>query len=297
VRVLKLPALLLGLLLAGCAAIGGGAPAGPQAGAALLPGPLAAESGPDREQEWRLPSPLPGRTMHATLFRPAGSGPFPLAVINHGSEQDGAVRSRLPLPAYPALTDWLLARGYAVLLPQRLGHGRTGGPYLEDQGGCTDADFARAGQATADEIEAALAFMQQQAFVRRNGVLIIGNSAGGWGVVALAARNPPGVAALVNISGGRGGHNLGRPGENCAPDRLVAAAAAFGTTARVPTLWLYAENDTYFPPALSRRLADAFRASGGRADYTLVTAAGPEGHDLIADPTAWSAPLAAFLAP
>ena len=291
-----LPALLLAPLIFGCASIGGGAPAASTSTAERAPGPLGPESGPGRRQDWLVPSPLAGRPMRAVLFRPAGAGPFPLAILNHGSLQDGAARARMGLPAYPALTDWLLARGYAVLLPQRLGHGITGGPYYEDQGGCAGADFGRSGVATADEIASALSFMKSEPFIRQNSILVIGNSAGGWGSLALAARNPPGVRGIVNFAGGRGGHSRGRPNENCAPDRLVAAAAGFGVAARVPTLWLYASSDTYFPPALSRRMADAFRAAGGNAEYQLVEVADTEGHDLIDEPPAWSAPLAAFLA-
>jgi pimeloyl-ACP methyl ester carboxylesterase len=63
----------------------------------------------------------------------------------------------------------------------------------------------------------------------------------------------------------------------------------------VPTLWIYAENDTYFPPALSRRLADAFAAAGGKADYVLLPPVGGEGHAAIRS-NAWERPLVTFLA-
>ena len=44
------------------------------------------------------------------------------------------------------------------------------------------------------------------------------------------------------FSGGRGGRSYGIAGRNCAPERLIAAAAAFARV-HVPTLWLYAVND------------------------------------------------------
>jgi dienelactone hydrolase len=58
----------------------------------------------------------------------------------------------------------------------------------------------------------------------------------------------------------------------------MAAAGEFGKTARVPVTWLVAANDSYFSPALSRRLADAFRAGGGKADFHVLAASGSEGH-------------------
>ena len=83
------------------------------------------------------------------------------------------------------------------------------------------------------------------------------------------------------------------------PFRLVAAAGAFGRTARVPTLWIYAENDLYFDATLSRRMADAFRAAGGMVDYRLVPPFGEDGHQLIeaADGVAvWGPIVEKFLA-
>ena len=101
-------------------------------------------------QQWRVPSPDPEIAAHAVLFRPPGDGPFRLAVIAHASTQNVLRRAQMPQPEYRALAAFLVARGFAVLVPERPGHGATGGRYLEDQGGCDEADYVRAGRATAD---------------------------------------------------------------------------------------------------------------------------------------------------
>jgi dienelactone hydrolase len=236
--------------------------------------------------------------MRATLLRPAGPGPFPLAIISHASSQSAERRLDMPMPAYAALSLWFVRRGYAVVLPQRPGHGETGGRYLEDQNGCDDADFLAAGYGTAASIEAVLAYMSSQSFVRRNAGVVVGQSAGGWGALALASRNPAGLRTAINFAGGRGGHSYDRPGSNCAPERLIDAARRFGSTSRIPTLWVYTENDSYFPPHLSRRLAEAFRAGGGRVDYRLLPAFGAEGHFLAEEDASepiWAPVLAQFL--
>jgi dienelactone hydrolase len=59
---------------------------------------------------------------------------------------------------------------------------------------------------------------------------------------------------------------------------LISAATEFGKSARVPVTWLVAANDTYFSPALSRQIADAFRAGGGKVDFRVLAASGSEGH-------------------
>jgi homoserine acetyltransferase len=49
----------------------------------------------------------------------------------------------------------------------------------------------------------------------------------------------------------------------------------------VPTLWLYSSNDSYFSPELARRMAEAFRAAGGRVDFQVLPPFGTEGHFAI----------------
>jgi len=241
-------------------------------------GAQGAEGEPNRMQQWLVPSPDPEIASHAVLFRPSGDGPFRLALIAHASTQNVLRRAQMRQPEYRALAAWLAARGFAVLVPERLGHGATEGKYLEDQGGCDEADYSRSGRATADEIAAALSYLRGQSFIRPDGAVVLGHSAGGWGALALARENPPGVAAIVAFAPGRGGHANDFPDQVCAPHTLLSSAAEFGHGARVPVTWLVAANDSYFPPDLSRQLADAFRRGGDRVDFQVLAASGSEGH-------------------
>jgi dienelactone hydrolase len=241
-------------------------------------GPQGGEGEPGRLQQWLVPSPDPGTPAHAVLFRPPGDGPFPLAVIAHATTQNVLRRAQMPQPEYRALAAWLVGRGFAVLVPERLGHGATGGKYLEDQGGCDEADYAKAGRATADEIAAATGLMRKQSFIRPDGMVVVGHSAGAWGALALASEDPKDVAAIIAFAPGRGGHANDFPNQVCAPHTLMSAAGEFGKAARVKVTWLVAANDSYFSPALSRQLADAFRNAGGQVDFRALPAYGSEGH-------------------
>ena len=241
-------------------------------------GPTGAEAEPDREQPWLVPTPAAERGARAALYRPPGDGPFQLAVIAHATTQNVLRRAQMPQPEYRALAAFLVARGFAVLVPERLGHGATGGAYLEDQGGCDEADYARSGRATADQIRLAMNYLRTQPFIRPAGAVVIGHSAGGWGALALAGEAPKAVASIVVFAPGRGGHANDFENQICAPQTLIAAAGAFGKGARVPVTWLVAANDTYFSPAFSRKLVEAFRTGGGKADFRVLPAFGSEGH-------------------
>jgi pimeloyl-ACP methyl ester carboxylesterase len=246
-----------------------------------------------------IPLPNLGISMRTWIVRPTGAGPFPLVLINHASSESAERRADTAAPHYSALAQWFVDRGYLVALPERPGHGRTGGPYLEDQGGCDEADYAHAGRGAAASIESALAAMLKRADVRKTGAIIVGHSAGGWGALALASRNPRAVLAVINFAGGRGGHSFDHANNNCAPERLVEATGVFGATARIPTLWIYAENDSYFSPSLARRMAEAWRSGGGPVELVVLPAFGLEGHRLAeADDgaTLWGPAVARFLA-
>src|SRR3954452_8202400 len=244
-------------------------------------GSSGAEGDPFRRQQWRVPSPDTDIAAHALLFRPPGAGPFRLAVIAHASTQNGLRRAQTPQPEYRALTAFLIARRFAVLVPERLGHGTTGGRYIEDQGGCDEADYVRSGRLTADEIALALEDLRKQDFIRKDAAIVIGHSAGGWGALALANADPKTISAIIVLAPGRGGHANDEPNRICAPHTLLAAAAELGKAARIPVTWLVAANDSYFAPSFSLALVDAFRRSGGKVEFRALPGVGSEGHWMI----------------
>ena len=273
----------------------------PWADAERKPGPAGIISKRLGEEAWFVPGgPGPdGKPvlLKARVFRPAGDGPFKAAVISHGSPASSAARPKMAVPRFHAPAAWLLERGYLVVLPLRRGYGNQG-DWEEDYGNCRGADYVAAGNATADDIVAAARFVGALPYVKRDRILLVGVSAGGFGTIAAAHRNPEGVFGVLNFSGGRGGHQGKYGDENCAPGNLVKAAAAFGAGAKVPSLWLYAKNDSFFDPDLSHRMFEAYKAAGGKVEYVLFPPFKKEGHALFGDAdgkAVWGERVAAFL--
>lgn len=243
-------------------------------------GPVDEPRGAMRQQLWWVPIAAYGETLmlETTVYRPAGQGPFPIAILSHGSPRDVNKRREEGRTTWTAQSQWFLSQGYAVAIPMRRGYANSEGGYVEDYGGCRDADYRHAGLNSAVDILGALAYFQSQPFIAPKGALLVGQSAGGWGTLAASRGNPPGVAALLIFAAGRGSV---RPGENCQPDRLVEAARQWGREARVPTLWFSAENDSYFNPDLTKRMTEAYRAGGAPVTYTLMPAFRSDGHSLF----------------
>jgi hypothetical protein len=90
-----------------------------------------------------------------------------------------------------------------------------------------------------------------------------------------------------------------QPEANAAAFTAHDAVAEFGRTARVPMLWIYTRNDSYFGPELSKRMVEAFRAGGGNVEYHLLSDFGNDGHFLIDSADAvqlWAPMVSQFLA-
>ncbi len=251
------------------------------AAAAAQPGPVGAPEGRWRAQVHRVPFDTGGILLVTRVCRPPGEAAAPLVVINHGSPGDPAVRPRTATPTCGAIAQWFTQRGYVVALPLRRGYGETGGAWAEGYGRCDAADFVAGGLASAADIAAVVRYMRALPYVAPDRLLMVGQSAGGWAALAYASRHPEGLAAVMNFAGGRGGRRDNRPNNNCSPDRLVAAAGALGRTARVPSLWVYSDNDTFFGPELVRRMHAAFTGAGGRAQLVQLPPFRDDGHRLF----------------
>jgi dienelactone hydrolase len=217
--------------------------------------------------------------MQTRVCRPATDGPARLVVINHGSPADSSRRPAIkPGSCDGEAARWFLQRGYVVAFPLRRGYGATGGAWAEHYGACDRADYFHAGLETARDIDAAVEGLTKLQFIRPDGVIVVGQSAGAWGTLAYDGTPHPKVAALIAMAPGRGGHQDGVPNKNCAPDRLVEAAGRYGASASTPLLWVSTVNDTFFAPPLARALEQSFAAGGGKVDFEPLGFYSKDGH-------------------
>ena len=235
-------------------------------------------------------------TLKSTLYRPNGTGPFPLVVLNHGAPANYA-----DVPSqFETFTDqsaWFVARGCAVLVPNRRGYGGSTGPFAESVGPCAHPNFLRAANASADDVVAAIGAVVSQRTVDSSRIVVAGQSAGGYASLAVGARAQRGLVGIVNIDGGRGSLDSG---QNCDPAQLVAVAGDFGVTARAPSLWLYARNDERFTPSLARKMFDAYERHrpAGVDRFVVLPPYDTDGHTMFSYAAAiplWAPYVAPFL--
>ncbi len=136
--------------------------------------------------------------IQAYLYKPDGDGPFPIVIYNHGS-RFGRERQSFP---FEWVGQMLTAAGFAVLIPERRGYGRSDGPiFTSDVGTDREARFVDRLKSEADDAVAAIAYLRSVPFADNNRIGIMGWSFGGI-VTMLSISRSPEFKVAVNQAGG-----------------------------------------------------------------------------------------------
>jgi dienelactone hydrolase len=228
------------------------------------------------------------------IYKPSTPGvtTFKLVIYSHGRPFNPNPPNTVALvtPITPEVANWWFQKGLAVVAPVRPGYGETGGSDREypnvvwQSNSCiSEPAYERSVLKAREVVLAALAWAQEQPWVIRGRILLVGQSAGGFASIATAATNPEGVVAAINFAGGLGGSPTESPRKSCKPEQVSAIYGQFGKTARIPSLWLYAENDLFWGDDVPKQWFDAFKnaASDGTFIQTPPIPGEENGHTLI----------------
>jgi len=225
-------------------------------------------------------------------------GRHPLAVLTHGTSNVEEQRAHLTPWSQLGQAMWFARRGYVAIVVVRKGYGRSGGERDGTHGGCGSrgGSFEEAGEASADDLKAVIRFGQKLPEVDPETVVSAGVSTGGFAQAALVADPPKELKAAISFAGGRGGDGHEH---NCNVDGVIAAYGVFGKGARkhgaVPMLWIYSENDHWFPPEVAKKFEAAYTKNGGVEQFVLAPPDGDDGHHLYGHTSVWSATVEEFL--
>ena len=236
--------------------------------------------------------------LETVLYKPSGKGPFPLAVINHGSTgggNDPALEKETWENAW--LADYLNERGWIVAFPQRRGRGRSDGLYDEgfaadrSKGYTCDPTLSLAGADRAlEDLRAAVTALQKLPEVKPEPVLMTGISRGGALSVAYSGLYPEETRGVINFVGGW-------MGDGCEQaDKINQSLLVKGARFPQQTLWLYGRDDLFYSIAHSRSNFEAFRNAGGTGAFFEITVPGENnGHWVLVVPPLWEEDVEAYL--
>jgi dienelactone hydrolase len=236
------------------------------------------------------------QSIKVTVFRDDARPKAPYLILNHGRAVDAAGRAKLKRARYTENSRYFVSKGFVVLVPTRIGYGETGGPDVEDSGPCNDRKYGPVYAAAAEETEAVVRAAEKLAYVDFARGLVVGQSFGGLTALKLSTVKLPGLLGAINFAGGGGGNPTKRPGNPCSAGRLLKLYEEYGAAAKVPTLWLYSENDRFWGPDLPTKWHTAFTGAGGKAEFTRLPAYGADGHgSFTANPAAWKPAFEKFI--
>ncbi len=220
--------------------------------------------------------------MIVSHFKPAGDGPFPVVVMQHG--RSGTDRATPGRWRYLNIARYWTRRGFAVFVPTRLGYGDTGlEPDPEETGPCNAKRYEIAAASTSTQARAAVEFAAAQPWVDKSKVILMGQSMGGFATIAAMEQKIPGVIAGINFAGGGGGDPVARRENPCGAFQLgsVFGNAGKANAGATPMLWLYAENDLYWGASLPKKWHEAYVSAGGKAQLHMLPPIGADGHAMI----------------
>jgi len=210
-----------------------------------------------------------------TVYRPQGDGPFPLFVFNHGRAVE-AKRAQQGRYRPESLARYLVAKGFVVMVPNRIGYWETYGGFDPEFSGCRNIEPMSI--AASDQVLATVAFARSLPYVDTSRWLVGGVSVGGLTSVATVGRAPDGLLGGINFSGGTGGNPDNHAGKPCNPSATTEYWGSIAKNAKAPMVWLYWENDKFWGSDIPKLWFQAWQDGGGQAQFTGLGAVGEDGH-------------------
>lgn len=136
--------------------------------------------------------------IEAYVYKPEGTGPFPVVIYNHGS-RPGHEREERP---FVYVAEMLTESGYVVIVPERRGYGKSDGPTVgeaigEDRG----PRFVARVEEETDDVLAVVEFVKALPYADTKRMAVMGWSIGGI-VSVFAASQSSAFRVAVDQAGG-----------------------------------------------------------------------------------------------
>jgi len=220
------------------------------------------------------------RPVPITIYRPAGEGPFPLLVFNHG-RSPGDKRAQQGRSQPETVARYLVAKGFVVMAPTRIGYWETYGDFDPENSACKNIEPMSI--AASQQVLATVEFAKTLPYVDASRWLVAGQSVGGLTAVATVGRAPMGLLGGINFSGGTGGNPDLSPANPCNPAATTRYWGDIAKNAKVPMLWMYWENDKYWGPSIPKTWHRAWVEGGGHAQFAALGPSGDNGHSGVGE--------------
>ncbi|MEJ1938285.1 hypothetical protein WDZ92_49455, partial [Nostoc sp. NIES-2111] len=153
---------------------------------------MAAAQTPTRatlvRESFKIETTIDGKAhaLEAVAVLPPGDGPFPLAIVAHGTPRGGlpAYATVSPMTFVPQLEEFA-RRGYVAVVALRRGFGQSSGPAVEFTPGCDASDHVASVRESGKDMRAIAAALRQRPKIDGSRILAVGVSTGGLAVLSM----------------------------------------------------------------------------------------------------------------
>jgi dienelactone hydrolase len=225
--------------------------------------------------------------LRGMLGRPAGPGPFPAYISNHGSMTiQEASRRPWTVITKGSLSDTLAQQGFVALVLARRGYKGSEGAastYSQNQtsggySGRRAADVMRGAEEETGDVVAALEYLLTLPFVDPERVAVGGVSLGGLVSIMAAARDTR-FKAVISMAGGY--RQSGQGGVDEAWPLVQGVWKTSAQKIRAPVLILWSKNDMMLHEDEGRQLEKELRRLGKSVEMKVYPAFRDNGHFLF----------------
>jgi len=195
---------------------------------------------------------------------------YPVVIISHGTAADAYTKTHARFD-YADAGEYFLGKGFVIVVPMRRGYAGSDGSFIADRiGFCSNPDYSSSAREASRDLAAVVGYVRGLPFADGRRILLVGTSSGGFASLAAASLNIEGVIGAISLAGGQGGASRTEyPGHACNEQDLIEVAGGFGR-ARVPTLWIYSANDTFFRPELAKAMFREFVRQGSTGSLVIA---------------------------
>lgn len=213
--------------------------------------------------------------------------PYPLAIVNHGSQDSGAA-IQLEYSPFVAL---LLKEGYAVFQPIRKGFyssGFTEVPAISPQSsepvntGCSMSAYQSGIKSAAEDVFTLTNVLLKsgRTDINFSRIILAGSSRGGILSLSLAISGFPGLIGVINFVGGWHGEASGY----CYSTFNSTKFKEFAEKLTVPSVSFYAATDTYYSLSAMEGYVSSLSKNPKSKNFIIT---GYDHRTLLHSPSAW----------
>jgi len=231
-----------------------------------------------------------------TIWRDDAIKKAPYLLFSHGRAGTDQERGKFGRSSEKRNSEYFVSKGFAVILPTRIGYGVSGGPDADYSGACGNKNYLEARKVAIDQSKQVLNHVFDFSYIDKTKGIVVGQSVGGFTTIGLSAENISGLKGAINFAGGDGGDPIKSAEKPCGDYLIKDTFAKYGASNKVPTLWLYSVNDKFWGEQLPKDWFAAFQKAGGKGQFISLPAYKEDGHSIFrGDLNAWKNDFEKFI--